>query len=178
MTAVPADGGQYRYTLKRAIPGGNGQAVLFVMLNPSTADANVDDPTIRRCIGFARAWGYSRLLVGNLSAYRATKPADMLGQPCGPLCNHHLLAMAKRADLIVCAWGSNAKGMTLRAGDVRTMLSPNGERPLHHLGLTKGGHPKHPLYLRADTQPIRWITPQAVMESDSGASTTRAGGAQ
>jgi len=154
MTAILSDCGQYRYTLEREIPGGNGQAVLFVMLNPSTADASEDDPTIRRCVGFARAWGYSRLLVGNLSAYRATQPADVLGQPRGPLCDRHLLAMANRAERIVCAWGSNAKRMTLRVGDVRAMLG--FYRDLYHLGLTQDGHPKHPLYLRADTLPIRW----------------------
>lgn len=154
MSAIISDCGEYRYTLERAIPGGNGKAVLFVMLNPSTADASKDDPTIRRCIGFARAWGASRLMVGNLSAWRSTDPAMVPQMPWGPQCDTHLDAMASRADLIVCAWGANAARMQHRAGDVCMLLAEH--RPIHHLGLTRDGHPKHPLYLRADALPRRW----------------------
>jgi len=154
MTAILSACGQYRYTLERGIPGGNGQAVLFVMLNPSTADASKDDPTIRRCIGFARAWCYSRLLVGNLSAWRSTDPAEVHQMPWGPQCDAHLDEMAGRSDLIVCAWGSHATRMQWRAGDVCALLAEHS--PIHHLGLTKGGQPRHPLYLHADTVPVRW----------------------
>ncbi|WP_337054989.1 DUF1643 domain-containing protein [Pseudoxanthomonas sp. USHLN014] len=148
--------GRYRYSLGRAGLLGSG-TVLFVMLNPSTADADVDDPTIRRCVSFAAGWGFNRLEVANLFAFRATDPVAMLNafDPIGPENNAHLLAAAARADRIVCAWGVNGRHLQ-RAGRVRAMLTGAGHR-LHHLGLTKDGHPKHPLYLAAATEPQEWV---------------------
>ncbi len=84
----------YRYTLTREVDMfGNGEAAMFLMLNPSTADETEDDPTIRRCIGFARRWGYSTLHVANLFAFRATSPADlkMASDPIGPDNDRHLV---------------------------------------------------------------------------------------
>lgn len=154
MSATISPCGRYRYTLGRSLGVFGSGAVLFVMLNPSTADAEADDPTIRRCMGFARAWGFNRLLVGNLYAYRATLPADLrrVEDAIGPDNDRHLQELCGEVRKIICAWGANADRD--RAGRVRTMLGLNHD--LHHLGLTREGQPKHPLYLRADTEPQAW----------------------
>jgi hypothetical protein len=143
--------GRYRYWLRRTwASGGNGRVVCFVMLNPSTADAAVDDPTIRRCMGFARAWGYSVLTVLNLFALRATDPAELRTavDPVGPFGNVHLGA-GKLADLVIAAWGANVP-----FGRDRTAVRLLTGKPLFCLGTTKAGHPRHPLYVRADQLPI------------------------
>ena len=100
--------GRYRWSLTRCWAGGDGRTVCFVMLNPSTANAHVDDPTIRRCIRFARDWGYSKLVVRNLFAIRATKPRDLLvlENPTGGRSGNQSLARANGADVIVAAWGA------------------------------------------------------------------------
>jgi hypothetical protein len=125
---------------------------LFVGLNPSTADAHVDDPTIRRCIGFAEAWGYGRLLVGNLFAFRATRPSALLKarDPIGPENDRYLASMADEADIIVAAWGAHGSFIG-RDATVRAMLPK-----LHVLRLTKRGQPGHPLYLPSALRPTRW----------------------
>ncbi len=149
---------RYRYDLRRRwaatpVPVLGG-ALLIIGLNPSTADAYTDDPTIRRCIGFAKGLGYGSLLMGNLFAYRATSPLELLEveDPVGPDTNWHLQAMAKEAAGIIVAWGAfemRRPLFTERAREVTRMLSkillP------YCFGTTKDGHPKHPLYLRADT---------------------------
>ncbi len=108
--AVISDCGKYRYTLEREWMTGQGTC-LFVMLNPSTADASEDDPTIRRCIGFAQRWGYQRLTVGNLFAYRATDPLGLREVPLdvaiGPENDDHLCDLSHGASLIVAAWGAH-----------------------------------------------------------------------
>lgn len=144
---------KYRYVLRRRFLTGRG-TVNFIMLNPSTADETVDDPTIRRCIRFAQTWGYAELVVTNLFAFRATFPTDVWRQddPVGPINDPELMAAARRADLVVAAWGVDG-AVHSRESHVRWLLRPI---VLHHLGLTKGGHPKHPLYLRADTKPQPW----------------------
>ena len=148
MTATISDCGRYRYTLERHWDG-DKPAVLFVMLNPSTADAERDDPTIRRCISFAKDWGYGSLLVGNLFAWRATDPKELFGveDPVGPENDVALAGMRDRARLVVCAWGANrvAHGTT-RADSVRGMLGQS-----RALGLTRAGAPRHPLYVPAAT---------------------------
>ena len=139
----------YRYALWREWIGGEGYA-MFVGLNPSTADEVQDDPTIRRCIAFAKAWGYSGLCMTNLFAFRATDPRDMkiAADPVGPDNDAHLLALSADAGVIVAAWGVHGsyKG---RASAVCKLLPS-----LHCLGLTKEGHPKHPLYLRKSLTPV------------------------
>src|SRR5581483_9586135 len=97
----------YRYSLARFF--GDGGVVNFIMLNPSTADAETDDPTIRRCLGFAKAWGYGTLVVTNLFAYRATDPAELAkaGDPVGPDNDTRLWSEAQLSDLVVCAWGNH-----------------------------------------------------------------------
>lgn len=149
----------YRYLLWRDVGTGEG-VVVFIMLNPSTADADVDDPTIRRCIGFARAWGYGYLTVVNLFALRSTNPAGLAfdDDPIGPQTNPHIEAACGGSNLVVCAWG--VYGNLLKPGRdrevVKMLRAKLPETRLHHLGLTKHGHPRHPLYLRADATPILW----------------------
>jgi hypothetical protein len=155
--ATLSDCGTYRYRLIRwwGDPNRVPQAH-FVMLNPSTADASVDDPTIRRCIGFAKAWGFSGLIVTNLYALRATDPKQ-LGRhpdPVGAMNNNHLRLAAQDAGITVAAWGASYPKPhgKWRALEVQHILVGIG--PVHTLGLTKNLDPRHPLYIRADTQPV------------------------
>lgn len=143
--------GRYRYALGRR--WGDGGTVAFVMLNPSTADATMDDPTIRRCMGFAKTWGYGGLVVANLYAYRATKPADLwkVADPIGPDNDQHLVWVAEGCDQIVAAWGAHAKPDRIAA-----VLALPGMDRLTALALTKDGQPRHPLYLRGDLTPQPW----------------------
>lgn len=155
-----SDDGLYRYTLGRrwAPPSGPGPAV-FVMLNPSTADATLDDPTIRRCIGFAKALGCGGLHVVNLYAYRATKPADLweAADPIGPDNDNVLretFAAAAREDRpVIAAWGANAA--PLRAEFAGGMARSAGAT-LTALGATKDGAPRHPLYMPSTARPTPW----------------------
>lgn len=141
----------YRYTLWREWIGGEGFA-MFVGLNPSTADETQDDPTIRRCISFSKAWGYSGMCMTNLFAFRATNPKDMMlaSDPIGPDNDYYLQALAAHAGVIVAAWGVGGTHK-FRDISVRKML-----RDMHFLALTKDGHPRHPLYLRKTLTPIPW----------------------
>lgn len=145
--------GIYRYSLWRQ--WAQGPKVMFVGLNPSTADATLDDPTIRRCVGFAKAWGYAGLLMTNLFAWRATKPSDMLAayRPVGPDNDRILQTSHSEAALTVAAWGAHGSHGG-RDASVKAML-PN----LHYLRMTKGGHPGHPLYLPSSLRPVEWTTP-------------------
>lgn len=139
----------YRYGLWREWIGGEGYA-MFVGLNPSTADATHDDPTIRRCVAFAKAWGYSGLCMTNLFAYRATDPKNMKSaiDPVGPRNDAFLRDFARDAGVIIAAWGVDGthKGRDM---EVRKLLPP-----MHYLALTKAGHPGHPLYLPKTLIPL------------------------
>jgi hypothetical protein len=130
------------------------RTVAFIGLNPSTADETQDDPTIRRCRAFACSWGYDNLVMLNLFAYRATRPADMkaAADPIGPDNDWHLLDACMRADLIVAAWGSHGSFWN-RDVSLRKLL---GRCQLHYLRLTKDGHPAHPLYLPGWLKPTFW----------------------
>lgn len=146
--------GLYRWTLSRH--WGPGEALVFVMLNPSTADADTDDPTIRRCIGFAKREGYDGIVVMNLYAFRATKPATLLtcGDPVG-LENDAYLQMllterVRRGLPVVAAWGANADRDPARVAEVLDLVAFVDWRCL---GTTKQGAPKHPLYIKGD-QPL------------------------
>lgn len=132
------------------------KCVAFVMLNPSTADDMNDDPTIRRCMGFAKAWGYTKLIVVNTNPMRSTNPKHTPEPTEFDLRENDeaLMRAAFWAELVVCAWGGHVwPELEERVFDVYT------ETPLHHLGLTKAGKPRHPLYLRGDLQPISWESP-------------------
>lgn len=148
--------GKYRYTLLRSWHGWEPEAV-FIMLNPSTADANVDDPTIRRCAGFARALGCGGLVVINLFAVRATKPADMMraADPIGPdnhaFCVREIAAAGRAKAPVICAWGARGAHMD-QDRNMLGWIDAAGVSPTA-LGLTKDGHPRHPLYLPAAARP-------------------------
>ena len=153
-SAVISECGLYRYRLDRVWDTEKAQ-VLFVMLNPSTADATVDDRTICRCMEFARAWGYGGLVVGNLFAFRATNPQQLknVDDPVGPENDATLSLLRDSSNLTICAWGIHGSYLR-RDHAVYALLTAGGSPPIHCLGTTNGGHPKHPLYLRATTQPI------------------------
>ena len=142
----------YRYDLWRTWIGGEGFA-MFVGLNPSTADEIQDDPTVRRCIAYAKTWGYAGLCMTNLFAYRATQPQDMkmATDPVGPRNDLVLKERAGRAGVVVAAWGVHGTHNN-RASAVRAMLPQ-----LHYLRLTKDGHPGHPLYLPKTLNPVEWV---------------------
>ena len=152
-TAVISDCGTYRYRLDREWEGGGGLCV-FMMLNPSTADAEQDDPTIRRCIGFAKDWGYASLSVVNLYGFRATKPADLwkANDPIGPD-NHKWAELTLvRASRVVLAWGAGG-GRNDRGQKMEEILRMRFGIWVVTLGRTKGGEPRHPLYIRKDFVP-------------------------
>lgn len=153
--ATLSDCGLYRYSLSRS--WGFEPWVGFLMLNPSTADASLDDPTIRRCIGFAKAWGYGGLMVVNLFALRATDPEDLRDSAeagihvVGSKNDQHILECYTKVDRMVAAWGAHPFARK-RAEEVIKLL--NGS--LCCLRLTKGGHPAHPLYLPGNLEPLMW----------------------
>lgn len=161
-SALISESGLHRYKLEREWLDNEGAAVMFVMLNPSTADGTQDDPTIRRCINFAKREDGGQLLVGNLFAYRATDPTDLVDSSeagidiIGTENDAHLAAMARRADLIIAAWGAHPIA-TERAAEVMSWLTPS--RAIFSLGTTKAGAPRHPLYLPATAPLTEWRTP-------------------
>lgn len=150
---------RYRYRLDRAWDVRAPRAV-FVMLNPSTADEHELDPTLRRCAGFAHAWGFGGFTIGNLFALRSTDPRALKiahvrnEDPVGGERNDFELdAMAATAGIVVCGWGTH--GALLNRGSyVALRLSRLSE--IHALALTRGGAPGHPLYLAADRKPFLW----------------------
>lgn len=160
-TAVMSQNGRYRYMLTRELCGMD-RPLTFIMLNPSTADAQDDDPTIRRCIGFANRERAHSLIVVNLYAWRATKPKDLpmfdnagFGpSPVGPDNDACILRAARGSrGRVVCAWGANAERS--RILQVCTMLRQE-KVELMCLGTTKHGQPRHPLYVKADQPLIRY----------------------
>ena len=151
-----SDCGEYRYWLTRAQPHGVGRGrCTFIMLNPSTADAEEDDPTIRRCMNFAWSWGFNNLLVLNLFAYRATSPKDLkiASDPVGPNNKHYFkISSEVESDRVICAWGAHGS----YRGQDKTVLGwlfDLGVTPMA-LKLTKCGHPGHPLYLPKTAKPF------------------------
>ena len=138
----------YRYSLTRH--WGGGSTLLVVGLNPSIADAQIDDPTVRRCIGFAKSWGFSNLVIANLFAYRSTDPNLLVevDDPIGPMNDRSLRKLVDLADLLLVAWGTRGE-MLNRDQQVLSWLP----RP-HCLGTTRAGFPRHPLYVRGDTKPV------------------------
>lgn len=164
--AVISSDGLYRYSLTRIwgpLMDPDPKVMLFVMLNPSTADADIDDPTIRRCIAFARREGATALQVVNLFAYRATNPADLLkvADPVGPANNDYILYAADAATWVVCGWGAQpiAQGRArIVTEGLRRRLATNPDIPnigwsLRCLGTTASGAPRHPLYIKG-AQPL------------------------
>lgn len=148
--------GLYRYSLSRRWDVGS-HSLPIIMLNPSVADADIDDPTINRCMTFARRDGFGGITVMNLFAYRATKPEAMLAasEPVGPENDWHIEAILDKASNlglpVLTAWGTHGNHRGRSAEIVKKALSIGAS--LTCLGTTKGGHPRHPLYV-AGTQPF------------------------
>jgi len=153
----------YRYTLE-IIWRENAGLVQFIGLNPSTADELKDDPTVRRCKGFAKSWGFGGIVMTNLFAFRSTDPEVMRCHPnpigeegqfglptyLEPLKNRNdfaLYSTAARCDLTIACWGCHGAHL-YRAAKVKLWMLP-----MHYLALTKGGFPQHPLYLKSDLKP-------------------------
>ena len=134
---------KYRYSLSR-IWDKQKKFVLFIGLNPSTADEEMDDPTIRRCSGYAQNWGYGGFMMVNLFAYRTTFPSNLKKVKC-PIGNEndkYIVKLSKKADITVAAWGDNGN---LYNRDKQVLsLVPN----LLCLKINKSGQPAHPLYLK------------------------------
>lgn len=170
--AVISDCGKYRYTLERSwaqLP----RYVLWLMLNPSTADAATDDATIRRCLRFSGDWGYTGILVGNLYAYRSTNPDALAGKLAeqnkyddaaplaviGPENDRHLVGLIRRASLVVCAWGKPGP-IHARRWQVMRLLheSKTAAHVLRFNMPVDSGQrePSHPLRLGHTLQPILW----------------------
>ena len=154
-TAVYSDCERYRYSLTRIWDAGAGR-VAFVMLNPSTATEVQNDPTIHRCERRARTLGFGGFRAVNIFALRATDPRDMRAadDPEGPQNMAALDDAAHWADMVVAAWGVHGAHRN-QGATVAARLRAAGH-VMHHLGLTKAGHPRHPLYLPYSAQPLVW----------------------
>ncbi len=160
MSALISDCGTYRYTISRRIPQVVRwvKPVLFILLNPSIADAVIPDPTLTRCVGYANSWVCTELTIVNLFALRATDPTELRGHPdpVGPDNDKHILdQIAKhRLGRIVLGWGNTPKIALPRIQRVKELLSG---RPVECLVRNKTGNPKHPLYSKGDLQGIEYI---------------------
>lgn len=160
--AVISADDKYRYQLIRAWDDNTARCV-FIMLNPSTADGAEDDPTIRRCVGFAKRFGFGGLVVVNLFAFRATDPAVMYAEreAVGPDNDAHILGALAAGDRVFAAWGASAnRKVNERAYAVRCMAA-RAYVPLEALKLSGGGAPCHPLYLPAVLDPVPYPHPGA-----------------
>ena len=167
--ATFSDDGLHRYTLFRTIdlpqPVLDKGLAVFVMLNPSKADAMADDPTIEKCVRFAKSWGFSRLKVVNLFAWRETNPKNLAkaqegGKDTTGSENDYVIeATVREAALVVCAWGNGSdlkrSVFSERVSQVCEILHGT-RRLIHVLALTDRGQPHHPLYLADDTTPRLW----------------------
>lgn len=168
--ALISDCGQFRYHLVRAWQPRQPRLLRFIMLNPSTADDESDDATIRKCIGFATALDYTGLAVFNLFAYRATDPKDLkaAGYPVGPMNDKWIRVAAQDARAegsdVVCAWGTNARGLA-RPAEVLAILRREGIKP-KAIALSADKIPLHPLYqsffgpygfVLADARPLHFV---------------------
>lgn len=144
----------YRYALWRNFVPEPKDSCLWVMLNPSTADAYSDDPTIRRCQQFSRQWGYDACRVVNAFAFRATQPKalEVVADPVGPENDTHLLLESAVATRIICAWGVHG-AFNGRSASVRALLK---DRECWCFGLTKNHEPLHPLYQHSSSSLVRW----------------------
>lgn len=162
--------GKYRYYLTRdwlddllpnATPDELAQCVTSVLmvigLNPSSADGEDDDPTMRRVIKFARGWGFTGLIMTNLFAFRSSEPEDMIvaDDPIGPLNDLILTQTMRECSQILCVWGAHGH----RFDRDQAVLAMTGDRPVFCMGLNQDGSPRHPLYLKADTPMQVWEKP-------------------
>jgi hypothetical protein len=163
MGAVISACGKYRYRLDRFGATG-GKTLMFVMVNPSTADAENDDATIRKCRGFAARNGFDHLLVGNLFAFRSTDVAALAGKPdpVGPENDAYLHAMFREADIVIAAWGSLnklPKNHLRRRWQQVVHLADRIPHQVKMIGRCADGHPKHPLMVGYDAKIEPWPVP-------------------
>lgn len=148
----------WRYTLHRQWKDGEG--IGFLMFNPSTADEMINDPTIRKCIGFAKRWGYGRLVILNLFAIRGTDPRIVrrVSDPVGPLNDYHILKSVTGCREVVCAWGcgGHMKDETAKrpAAVIKMLQEKEPYMPLTCMGYSADGSPRHPLMLKYTTERI------------------------
>ncbi|MBR1088768.1 DUF1643 domain-containing protein [Bradyrhizobium manausense] len=158
-SAIISACGTYRYELRRIWNDSKPPCVLG-MLNPSTADAEIDDPTITRCVRRAAASGFGSLIVWNLGAGRATDPKvwKQMRDPIGPQNSMHirriLVECRERKGLALVGWG--AHGSHMGCAEIAIAIANEVGVILHCLGVTKDGQPKHPLYVGYSEQPVRW----------------------
>jgi hypothetical protein len=143
----------YRYVLWRRW-GDATKRCLFIMLNPSTVDEHVLDPTVRKCVKWARVWGFGALDVCNIFAWRSTDPKQLytLNDPVGPENDHWIQQTAMMAAMVVVAWGKHG-ALKSRGEAVARMLEKH--KP-YCLGVNADGSPEHPLYIAKATRPIKW----------------------
>ena len=155
-TAVYSPCERYRYLLTRTWDKSAPKA-LFIMLNPSTATETQNDPTVERCERRARALNFGAFRVTNIFAWRDTDPRKMRAapDPVGPENDAAIQDSTLWADIILCAWGNHGNHLD-RGAQVQKLLQATS-LPLHHLWLTKQGHPTHPLYLPYVRQPELWV---------------------
>jgi hypothetical protein len=160
MSAVISDCGKYRYRLDREVQS-EGKVFAYFGINPSTADASIDDPTVRKWRGFTLRNGGRKFIVGNVFAYRSTDPKALgllsIADACGPDQMFHLLEILGEADVLVPCWGNFSKVPKTHQPIIQQMLGiihmigGSSNRPVLHFGLTESGAPKHPLMLGYDT---------------------------
>ncbi len=155
-TAIYSPCERYRYALTR-IWQPDGEKVSFIMLNPSTATEVQNDPTVERCERRARALGFGSFRVCNIFAWRDTDPFKMRksSEPIGPENDSAIIESCTWADRVVCAWGTHGEHLK-RGPQVERLVRETGVTP-YHLGLSKHGHPKHPLYIGYAQRPEPWL---------------------
>ena len=145
----------FRYTLSRTW-NEDAPTACWVLLNPSTADERKLDPTLRRCVGFSRAWGFGTMVVVNLFAFRSPYPRNVYAapDPVGPKNDQHIQRMAKKASKVIVGWGVH--GTLLDRSDSVLTLLHKCKVQAWCLGTTKDSHPKHPLYVAAATELVKY----------------------
>ena len=152
--AIFSDDYKHRYLLRRNLKQ-PGDKILFIMLNPSTADENKDDNTVRRCRLYAIDWGYAWMEVTNIFAIRSTDPKALYEDedPVGHDNDYMIDQAVQRADKVICAWGSHGDNFPDRVSSILEIVSRH--KIPHALAFTKSGQPRHPLYLAKSLKPIK-----------------------
>jgi hypothetical protein len=142
---------KYRYLLSR-VWDETKPMVMIIGLNPSTADEKEDDPTIRKCINYAKSWDYGGIYMLNLFAFRATQPSEMFkaSEPIGEKNDTYIKTYSKKVNKVICAWGNDGKYQN------RSNLIKNSVDNLYYLKLNQTGEPAHPLYLKAKLTPKKF----------------------
>ena len=157
--------GQFRYNLTRR--WGEGPTLLWIMLNPSTADGKQDDPTIRRVVSFTEKFGHHSAAIINLFALRSPSPAHLLTapDPVGPENDSYISAQLIEHPIAICAWGAVHPKLRWRVHEVRGFLHGHNA---YCLGKTKAGDPRHPLYLSKDTTLQSWPVGHWIVQGRAG----------